>query len=405
MPPCYGPPEILAAYDVSGAHARGITGRSQTIVIIDAFQDPMLQSDFDSFNTMYSLPAMTLPTPSTPDGVTPWNPTLFPTQPFWAREIAIDVEWAHVIAPDATLLLVLAKTDQDADILSATKFAVDHRLGDVISMSFSEAESCPTAQFLADQHRTFQRAVAKGITLVAASGDFGVAQHTCNGSFVNAAGTPASDPLVTAVGGTTLAVDLISKAYQSEVGWSRSGGGFSTVYKRPGYQARAVTSSKMRGLPDVALSADAIGVTIAFALGHPGGSVGTSAPTAEWAGIAALLGQGREEHRDGSLNSFLYRTARSHASQDAFHDITSGNNSTPTIAGFAAGPGWDPVTGLGTPDVAKLVGVARPGDQGGEGGGDGAGNAGGDSAGNGGGDGGNAGGEGGGSGGGGGGGE
>jgi subtilase family serine protease len=139
----------------------------------------------------------------------------------------------------------------------------------------------------------------------------------------------------------------------------------------------------MRGLPDVAWSADGFGASIAFALGGLGATTGTSAPTAEWAGIVALIDQVSEE-RIGSLNPFLYRVGRSSAYHTVMHDITSGDSSFAGFAGFSAGPGWDAVTGLGSPDVAKLVGRIGGEDHHGEGGASGGGSDGSDGSGGGG---------------------
>jgi subtilase family serine protease len=361
--PCYGPDQLRAAYDVQALLDRGITGAGRTIVIIDAFQDPLLQSDMDHFNQIWSLPATTVEV-TAPDGLAPFDATSS-LQRSWAIEIAVDVEWAHVIAPGARLHLVLAKSEQDADVLSATKYAIRHNLGDVISQSFGEAESCQSAEFLAQQHEIFREAVEKGITLVAASGDVGAAQHTCDGTLVAGVATPASDPAVTAVGGTRLVADPVSGVYGSEVGWGdqvgASGGGFSTLYRRPGYQAPLV-EGKMRGLPDVAWSSDLYGAAIALALGGAGRTVGTSAATAEWAGIAALADQ-QSGHRLGSLNTWLYHVGKGRHYTQVMHDVTSGNNTFKGFTGFSAGPGWDPVTGLGTPDVAKLVSLLRDGEE------------------------------------------
>ena len=124
----------------------------------------------------------------------------------WSSEISLDVEWAHAVAPGAAITLVLAKSNEDADILSATKYAVDHNLGEVISQSFGEGETCMDPNLLKQQHAVFQAANAKGITLIASSGDQGSAQPTCDGSsFFLSASSPASDPLVLGVGGTQLA--------------------------------------------------------------------------------------------------------------------------------------------------------------------------------------------------------
>ncbi|HET9781018.1 MAG TPA: S53 family peptidase [Candidatus Dormibacteraeota bacterium] len=326
-----------------------VDGTGTTIVIIDGFQSPTIQRDLATFDAIWGLPAANLQI-LTPDGAT----TPAKSQVPWFIEEAVDVEWAHAIAPGANLILVEAKTGDDADILSATKYAVDNNLGDVISMSFSEAESCPTAAFLADQHSTFQQAVANGTTLVAAAGDNGAAERACNGTLVAGVATPASDPLVTAVGGTSLTADPVSGAYGSEVAWGHGGGGFSSVYRRPGYQAPFQKDNSARGLPDVSLSADVFGFGPSVVLGSKFKAVGTSLATAEWAGITALSDQAAG-HRLGLLNVNLYHAAKSNGASDRFHDITNGTNSSTAFAGANAAPGWDAVTGLGTPDVANLV--------------------------------------------------
>jgi len=356
--PCYGPDQVRAAYDIQSLLDSGITGAGRTIVIIGAFQGVTAQSDLAMFDWKWGLPTATVQV-TAPDGTVTFDPTSR-VQRTWAIEAAIDLEWAHAIAPGAQLHLVLAKSEADADILHATEYAIDNDLGDIISQSFGEAESCQDAQFFAHQHAAFKRAQQKGITLVAASGDTGAAQHTCDGSLVAGVSFPASDPLVTAVGGTRLVADRASGAWQSEAGWGdssgASGGGFSSRYHRPIYQSPFVDSHHGRGLPDVALGSAAFGGVIAAALGGFGRSVGTSAATAEWAGIAALADQAAGR-RLGSLNPRLYAMAQSPAYTTVMHDITAGNNTFAGFAGCSADVAWDPVTGLGTPDVAQLVSV------------------------------------------------
>lgn len=329
----YGPAQLRAAYNVPS----DVTGAGQTIVIIAAFQSPAVKADLAAFDTSCGADAGLCLSVVPPDGTTPFDPSQGP----WFIEESTDVEWAHAIAPGAHLVLVEAKTGNDADILSATKFAIDNNLGDVISMSFSEAESCPSADFLADEHAAFERAVAQGITLVAASGNNGPLQHTCAGPLVQDVGTPASDPLVTAVGGTDLTVDANTNAYLSEAAWSGSGGGFSSVYDRPSYQA-PFNKSGARGVPDVAWHSSPAHPTLIIANGKMRPNAGTSIATAEWAGVVALADQAAG-HRLGLLNERLYHAAKSNGESDRFHDISNGKRA------------WDATTGLGTPDVATLV--------------------------------------------------
>jgi subtilase family serine protease len=309
------------------------------------------------FDAAFGLPAANLDIIA-PDGLTPFDGSKL--QFGWAVEISLDVEWAHVVAPGAHIELVLAKSAQDADLLSATRYAVENNLGEVITQSFGEAEACADPQLLRDEHAVFERAASMGVTLLAGSGDFGTANLLCDGSgiaSVSSVATPASDPDVTAVGGSRLLLDPVSSAYAGETAWNdpfgSTGGGFSSVYKRPGYQAPFV-DGHARALPDVAYSASAFGATFFVAMGHFGAIFGTSGGTPQWAGIVALARQ-VAGHRQSQLNIRLYHLAKSDSYSDGLHDITTGNNSWAGVTGYSAGPGWDAATGLGTPDVAKLV--------------------------------------------------
>jgi subtilase family serine protease len=365
-PSCYGPDQIRGAYDIQSVLNSGVTGAGRTIVIIDAFQSPTIRTDLARFDTLWKLDA-----PPTFKIIAPWSPTNTPVpfNPFdgsqvsWSAEISLDVEWAHAVAPGAAIDLVLAKSDQDADILSATRYAVDQNLGDVISQSFGEAEMCADANLIVQEHAIFGTAGDKGITLFASSGDTGAAQPTCdNSGRVLSASTPASDPDVTGVGGTALTTAGTNGQYQSESAWNASGGGFSTIYRRPGYQAPFQDNNKQRGVPDVAYDADTArsGVIVVWSALAPTGTFqywrfgGTSVGSPQWAGIVALADQ-KGDHRLGAINKSLYHIGKSDAYASAFHDITSGNNSIGAVTGFAAVAGWDAATGLGTPDVANLI--------------------------------------------------
>jgi subtilase family serine protease len=362
---CYGPDQIRAAYDIQSVLDGGTTGADQTIVIVDAFQSPTIQKDLAAFDAIWNIPAPPSFNIIAPDGLTPFDVTS-PNQVGWSAEISLDVEWAHAVAPGANIDLVLAKSNDDADILSATRYAVDHDLGDVISQSFGEAEACMDPTLIEQQHQVFAQATAKGITLFASSGDQGAAQPTCDGkSLMLSASTPASDPQVTGVGGTHLLADAHTGVYGSESVWNddfgAGGGGFSTIYRRPGYQAPVQGNNKQRGVPDVAYNGDVRGgVVAAWSVLFPANVVaffifgGTSAGSPQWAGIVALADQ-KGGHRLGAINKTLYHIGKSDGYGAAFHDITSGNNSFEGVAGFDAVAGWDAATGLGTPDVANLI--------------------------------------------------
>jgi subtilase family serine protease len=188
---------------------------------------------------------------------------------------------------------------------------------------------------------------------------------------------------VTAVGGTTLTADPGTGAYQSETAWTEpfgcnppavapsdvncSGGGFSSVYARPGYQS-ALQKNRARGVPDVAYNAGVAGgvlifsATINVAFGLPANAPvffiigGTSAGSPQWAGLAADADQ-IGGHRMGNINPALYSIAQAKKPYAAaLHDITTGDNDVAEIGGgFNAGTRWDPVTGLGSPIAAALL--------------------------------------------------
>ena len=356
---CFGADTIRAAYAIQPLLDRGITGAGRTIVIIDAFQNPSIDSDLARFNSFWNIPAPPSFTVLKPYGVPDFDPTN-PKHLGWSQEISIDVEWAHAIAPGAAIVLVEAKSEADVDLVDATSYAIRHNLGDVITLSFGEAENCAAPDVLGKQHAAFNAASARGITVFASSGDKGAARQSCDGSsLVLSASTPASDPKVTGVGGTHLLADRTG-AFQSETAWNTasgaSGGGFSTRYNRPSYQAPFQPNKKARGVPDVAYNADGSTGYLAVWNGRGGLVHGTSAGAPQWAGIAALADQAAG-HRLGALNQRLYQIAKGDTYGSAFHDITAGDNTFGGISGYPAGPGWDPVTGLGSPHVTTLVGL------------------------------------------------
>lgn len=367
---CFGPDQFRVAYNIQPVLNGGVTGAGRTIVIVDGFQSPSIQKDLATFDAIWHLPPPPAFNILAPDGLTPFVPDN--VQIPWSLEISIDVEWAHAIAPGAAITLVLAKSGSDVDLLSATKYAVKHKLdgsagtlGDVVTQSYGEAEQCAGAGILSQQHEVYGMATEKGMAVFAASGDEGATQRTCDGSSVlgaRAVSTPASDPNVTAVGGTTLVADGVGGAYQSESAWSRSGGGFSSRFRKPSYQA-SIDKSKFRGVPDVAYDAGTPAIVVWSVIAPPtshgvGAVGGTSVGTPQWAAIA-VLGDQVAGRRLGLINKTLYRAARADEHSGPFHDITSGNNTLGGVAGFAAGPGWDPVTGLGSPNVAHLMGLFR----------------------------------------------
>lgn len=370
---CYGPQQMWKAYGTDKLIASGYDGRGRTIVILDAYQSPTAQADLDTFDAVWGLPSTRLKIVA-PQGLTPWDGT-DANQVGWSQEISLDVQWAHAIAPKAKIVLALARTNNDNDLQKALAYVVDHRLGDVLSQSFGEAEVCygvnadgthQRGTTLAAQHRIYQKAQAERMTVFASAGDSGSTQPLCDGTgAMLAASTPASDPLVTGVGGTQLFASTRTGSYRREVVWneearfgyrSSGGGGFSSTYPVPSFQKR-LGSLPGRGVPDVSYNA-AIdgGVLVAYTAGqYPPGTFfifgGTSAGSPQWSGLLADIDQ-LNKGPVGGINPALYQIARQ--SPSAYHDITVGQNGDFGLGGFTAGTGWDAASGLGTPSVSTL---------------------------------------------------
>ncbi|MBS0582123.1 MAG: S53 family peptidase [Proteobacteria bacterium] len=391
---CYDPFQMRHAYGVDNLIAAGYNGAGRSIVIIDAFQSPSLQTDVNTFSANYGLPpSAAFLTQVAPDGLTPFDPT-DANMVGWSGEITLDVEWAHAIAPGAHVVLVLAKSNSDDDLISALNYAIDNRLGDVVSMSFGENETCLDQATLDAWHSAFAAATRKSMTLFASSGDQGAAQQTCDGnSWVQVASQPATDPLVSAVGGTELhaanyclsalgcnpATAPAAGTYQGEIAWNEfdsesTGGGYSVVYDAPPYQ-KATVHSKQRAVPDVAYNAAIYHGVLTVWQGHYYLFGGTSAGAPQWAAITAIADQ-VAGYPLGFLNSAFYQIARTKPNYGpSFHDITSGNNSVVetdahdnpvAVSGYAAGVNWDAATGIGSPIDGGLVGrmiqFTSPGD-------------------------------------------
>jgi subtilase family serine protease len=198
------------------------------------------------------------------------------------------------------------------------------------------------------------------VTVVASSGDTGAISHNGPPRQVS---VPASDPLALAAGGTTLDAASPAGTYLGEMAWNdgddASGGGYSSLFSRPAYQDGVARGGATRGVPDVAANADS---STAMALEYSDGEFrpasGTSASAPLWAGVIALADQQAGQHL-GFVNPAIYAIARSRAYHQAFHDVITGDNSvlwpTGVFVGYNGGPGWDPVTGWGSPDAQYLV--------------------------------------------------
>jgi len=373
---CYGPDAIRKAYGIKGLIDKGFTGKGHTIVIIDAFGSPTVGADLVAFDALFGLPDpvfQVITMPGTP-AFDPTNDDMVG----WTGEIALDTQWAHAVAPGAKIILVAAKSDFDEDLIAALNYALDHHLGDTVSMSFGESEAFlgnPAGlDIIAAWQAAFQKAQRQRVTLFASSGDSGSTNPMdADGNvlpFQNVS-WPASSQLVTSVGGTNLFFGSATAAdpngsYQGEQVWNdgfgAGGGGMSVLIDEPFTQLASVGSSinktlhKHRGIPDVAYNGGvAGGVIVNWGVG--GGCCfifgGTSAGAPQWAGIIADLNQAQGRPL-GFINDRLNLLGGFGGLRGLFHDVTLGDNAFGGQDGFPAKAGYDLSTGWGTPNFGLL---------------------------------------------------
>lgn len=373
-PTCYSPRQYRTAYGIQPLTNRGITGRGETVALIEIAAVPGeagltdVRQDLARFDSVFRLPAVNLQV----------NTSLAPgAPPFQASgEYFGDIELVHAVAPQAAVRVVLVSPAQGQVATLTTEYAAALRLasslGGVISVSAGLAESSFTPMEVATLHSALRFDTERHVTVIFAAGDSGAAGTSLTGTFTKGVDLPASDPLALGVGGTSLDASHVTGAYIGETVWNQpdlgipgvvaSGGGFSDDFARPAYQDGVPGIGARRGVPDVASDADldtgmaAVAVVDGeFIIGQSGG---TSAGAPTWAGIVALADQYAGRHL-GFINPAIYRIGRSSWYHSAFHDITEGDNTVQfgsvTITGFDATTGWDPVTGWGSPNAQVLV--------------------------------------------------
>ena len=393
---CYTPHQFQVAYGVQPLLQQGIDGRGETVVLPELAESQLsppnvtdLRKDFAVFDRLFHLPAPHLRFASTFAGSrSPWLA--------YGEEV-LDAELVHTIAPRAALTILLVKgnsldsTDQ-AVTASIAALRMGAKEGGIISLSPAGqigGEHCVTHTQLEELNNALRTDAHHHVTVVAATGDSGAAGEPCALIDALSAGISrsfiprrevtlvSSDPLVLSAGGTTLSANQTTGAWTGETAWGlpdgtpgtgfqASGGGFSHLFLRPSYQNAVHGIRSMRGVPDVAADANpnpGSGVPVVTSNAGAGYTIsehgGTSASAPIWAGIIALADQYAKHHL-GLVNPAIYRIARSPHYHQAFHDITNGSRNTAkfprgTINGYRAGPGWDPVTGWGSPNAKVLV--------------------------------------------------
>ncbi|HET7047810.1 MAG TPA: S53 family peptidase, partial [Solirubrobacteraceae bacterium] len=429
---CFDPMAMANSYNYASLHAAGNQGQGKTIAIIDSFGASTIRQDLGEFNTAFGLTHMCgeagpsdpsancsstasprfdivcyqgCPKPVPPP---PNNGTGLENHNLWALEVALDVEWAHATAPLANITLVTTPTAEVLGVqglqqmMNAEQFVIDNHQADVITQSFGTGEGAfhNGLASLKQLRQSFVDAQANDVSVFASSGDGGTTnalkepvKNPANIPYPSV-GWPASDPLVTSVGGTYLctdattgtSVDSASPPAQCqsnpgvrEVGWIGSGGGYSILFPRPSYQdvlppgssyvgssaGAPGPNSNMRGVPDVAYQASSrTGVLVHLTESTTNNQAGTgcgganpcatgwyvvggtSASSPQWAGLTAIADQ-MAGHDLGFINPALYQIADNPVKYAAdFYDVTTGNNQTTSIPGYSASLGWDAVTGL-----------------------------------------------------------
>lgn len=380
----YTPAQIRKAYGFDQAtFANGTIpadGRGQTIAIVDAFDSPSIKSDLSVFDAQFGLPA--------PPSFTVVNQTGGSTLPTpdtgWAVEITLDVEWSHMVAPMANIILVEANTPADADLLTAVDYARNVPAVSVVSMSWGGLELFlwNGGTFLnsnaSNSHFTTPPG-HQGITFVASAGD--------SGAFIGVQ-NPSASSNVLSVGGTSLTLSNPDGTYGSEAYWTGTNSGYSQIETEPSFQ-RGVQNVGFRSSPDVSYNADpntGFAIYSDFAFSDPNlpptvpqklwnDIGGTSAGAPQWAALIALADQGRALNGLGTLDGptqtlpILYSlysppfTPGFASYSNDFRDVTIpaasrtihwrwggvGFNDSIPVQGF------DTATGLGSPKAPGLL--------------------------------------------------
>jgi subtilase family serine protease len=383
---CYSPVQIEKAYNMPSLYKKDLTGTGETIALIDSFGSPTIASDLATFDATFGLPAPPSFKIIQPVGkVRPYNPKNA-LMVDWAEETSLDVEYSHAMAPGANILLVETPVAETIGvqgfpgIVKAENYIINHHMVDVISQSLAAAEaSFPSAQSILNLRSAFVNADEHNVTVLGAAGDWGASSPSdaSESSYYTfrTANWPASDPLVTAVGGTQLHLNNAGVRTMPDNVWNDSdllgapvagGGTASDVFPRPNYQdgVEGVVGDH-RGVPDISMSAAVDGGVLVYWSfgGLPAGLYivgGTSEATPLFSGIVAIADQAAG-HDLGLLNPALYTLAE--AGAPGIVPISTGDNTVSfeqggkdyTVKGYVADGGYTMATGVGTANGAALV--------------------------------------------------
>ncbi|HEX8092770.1 S53 family peptidase [Jatrophihabitans sp.] len=383
---CYGANQLQAAYNVGPLLRKGLDGTGKTIVMLIPYSSPTLQHDLDVYDRQFGLPDTKLefrqfaPMPT-------YNPHDF-MHVMSAAGITWQVELAHSIAPGAKIIIAQVGAKDDISVpqvgipegMRAEQIMVEEGVGDIFQQMFSTAEDTfpggDTFSGLQKLRYALLSSDAHHVTNTAPAGDYGVTEFDASGHLYKRPSVlwPATDPLVTAVGGAEFYLNDAGQTLASPTGWNSDfggagSGGLSDLFKAPSYQA-GVSSvvGNRRGIPDISGSGAVNGgswIYTSFDASAWGGNPaagwnifdGTGGATAEFSAIIAIADQ-MAGRRLGLVNPALYQLGYRSEHGDTstgIVPITEGDNSLGGVTGYKAGPGYDLDTGWGTIDAAKFV--------------------------------------------------
>jgi subtilase family serine protease len=380
----YNPAQLREDYDLNPVYAAGIKGQGVRIGIVDVYGSPTIRADLATFDHHYGIPAPPSFTIVRPAGKVPAFNAFNSEMLGWAGETTLDVEWAHAMAPEAAIVLAVTGVDEVegtsgmAAIMTAERYLIQHEGVAVISQSFAATEETfPSKASLMSFRGTYRLAESRHVTILGATGDTGAASQTLTNDVYydhRVVNWPASDPLVTAVGGTQVLLNSAGKQVSPTRVWnddgtsfavpSAGGGGVSADFGRPVWQSGvAGVVGAHRGLPDISMDASCDPGVFIFSSFFGSGyeaTCGTSLASPLFAGVVALADQ-LAGHHLGLLNPTLYRLGAAHAA--GLVDVTLGNNSvsvpvkngTAIVKGYDAVKGYDLASGWGTVKAADLV--------------------------------------------------
>jgi hypothetical protein len=348
----YNPSQMRTAY---GLNLIANQGQGMTVAIVDAFGDPNITTDLSIFSSQFGLPQMNgvggnptfqilIPPGQVSNPPAPGNP--------WPGEISLDVEWVHSMAPRANIDLVITQNNSGDSLYAAEIDGKPYQSG------VGYAKTLPGVVVVSNSYGGGEFSGETNYDPAFTTPGNNVAFTFSTGDNGAPASYPAASPNVVAVGGTSLNTVGVRGSYGFEAGWSGSGGGVSQFEATPAFQSGNGVSLGGRSNPDVSMDADPnTGVLVIDQFDDPGFFVvfgGTSLSSPMFASVIAIADQGRISGGGQALSSVGVNQAMYGAYNSAnyltyFHDITTGNN------GFAAGVGYDLVTGIGSPKAQNLI--------------------------------------------------